>query len=392
MPAAGGRQREQSGSSTARTADVPGVASWRTPTCCHACGHAPGSAQRYRPVPAWKHSQYFFRHPLFLQLHPLLCRAPPARRLSACGVRGGKGRRVGGKARRHAPTVARHSPRVADEVATHAAGLELAASRSARHGHGGAAGRRAGRRAPARATHPGRNLGPECVWVALQYRLHRRLPRGLVLAVVVAVQAVAAVAVAARGKALTVAACVGPGWGTGRGGGGRGDKGGRESKGCHSKAPGCSSEPKQCSAGAAVVLARSTRSMREGMREGSYGRAAAGGSQLEAARVLAVAMLLAGGRSRGRAAAGAAAGAAGCCCRRCGCGRRRGRQWRHRLRHGGIEEGLGHAGAGGKSEGACRPCHRKHGEALIALDGCQGWVQRQRGACAARGRRRQHRR
>ena len=23
---------------------------------------------------AWKHSQYFFRHPLFLQLQPLLCR------------------------------------------------------------------------------------------------------------------------------------------------------------------------------------------------------------------------------------------------------------------------------------------------------------------------------
>lgn len=26
-------------------------------------------------MPAWKHSQYFFKHPLFLQLHPLLWRA-----------------------------------------------------------------------------------------------------------------------------------------------------------------------------------------------------------------------------------------------------------------------------------------------------------------------------
>lgn len=29
-------------------------------------------------APAWKHSQYFFRQPLFLQLHPLLCRAGAA--------------------------------------------------------------------------------------------------------------------------------------------------------------------------------------------------------------------------------------------------------------------------------------------------------------------------
>jgi len=36
-------------------------------------------------MPAWKHSQYFFRHPLFLQLHPLLCRAGGAPATSSAG-------------------------------------------------------------------------------------------------------------------------------------------------------------------------------------------------------------------------------------------------------------------------------------------------------------------
>lgn len=50
------------------------------------------------------------------------------------------------------------------------------------------------------------DLGPECVWVALQDGLHRRLARDLALSVVLARHAVAVVAVAAAGKALTVPA------------------------------------------------------------------------------------------------------------------------------------------------------------------------------------------
>lgn len=48
-------------------------------------------------MPAWKHSQYFFRQPLFLQLHPLLCRAPPVCRLSCC-----RDQRMGGSVMWHA--------------------------------------------------------------------------------------------------------------------------------------------------------------------------------------------------------------------------------------------------------------------------------------------------
>jgi hypothetical protein len=46
-------------------------------------GNTPGAG-----APAWKHSQYFFKQPLFLQLQPLLWRAPPERRLSVCRVAG----------------------------------------------------------------------------------------------------------------------------------------------------------------------------------------------------------------------------------------------------------------------------------------------------------------
>lgn len=40
-------------------------------------------------MPAWKHSQYFFKHPDFLQLHPLLCL--PAAGSSSCAHRNGGG-------------------------------------------------------------------------------------------------------------------------------------------------------------------------------------------------------------------------------------------------------------------------------------------------------------
>ena len=36
-------------------------------------------------TPAWKHSQYFLRQPLFLQLQPLLCRVDAT---SSCSARG----------------------------------------------------------------------------------------------------------------------------------------------------------------------------------------------------------------------------------------------------------------------------------------------------------------
>lgn len=38
-------------------------------------------------TPAWKHSQYFFKHPLFLQLHPLLWRPTDATPSPSCGGR-----------------------------------------------------------------------------------------------------------------------------------------------------------------------------------------------------------------------------------------------------------------------------------------------------------------
>ena len=42
-----------------------------------------------QPRRTWKHSQYFFKQLLFLQLQPLLWRAPPTARLSACGRQAG---------------------------------------------------------------------------------------------------------------------------------------------------------------------------------------------------------------------------------------------------------------------------------------------------------------
>jgi hypothetical protein len=50
------------------------------------------------------------------------------------------------------------------------------------------------------------DLGPECIWVALQNCLHCRLPDCLVVLVVETAQAVAVVTVPPTGKALTVAA------------------------------------------------------------------------------------------------------------------------------------------------------------------------------------------
>lgn len=43
-------------------------------------------------MPDWKHSQYFFRHPVFRQLHPfrlirLLCPSPTTRGLNALLLR-----------------------------------------------------------------------------------------------------------------------------------------------------------------------------------------------------------------------------------------------------------------------------------------------------------------
>ena len=45
----------------------------------------------WHSTPAWKHSQYFFRHALFLQWHPFLCFSSPSVATilfaNACGFR-----------------------------------------------------------------------------------------------------------------------------------------------------------------------------------------------------------------------------------------------------------------------------------------------------------------
>lgn len=68
--------------------------------CFHMCA-LPAPSLCACCAPAWKHSQYFFRHPLFLQLQPLLCLADPDRRLSDCSQQGSRdrGTRTGKQAR-----------------------------------------------------------------------------------------------------------------------------------------------------------------------------------------------------------------------------------------------------------------------------------------------------
>lgn len=196
--------------------------------CMYACRRRRPARAAFvgAPSPAWKHSQYFFRQPLFLQLHPLLWRAPPELRLSACrkgGARlGGAGCRVDGT------RACVQTGLGCDHGAARAAQRGRDVRSPMRAGCGGGTRRRCNHSGclPALAaaatgawrdgslarhaapTHPAGYLGSKGIGVALQYRLHCRLPGALMLPVVVAVEAVAAVAVAPRGEALAVAESV----------------------------------------------------------------------------------------------------------------------------------------------------------------------------------------
>ena len=384
-----------------------------------ACLRPPPAATTLRHrLPAWKHSQYFLRHPLFLQLQPLLWRAPPECRPSDCRAGGGRegGERMGGglagvraavACRQHAVCRAQQHLEwncVREQQACTRPWCTSVLTKSHMNTQGNL------RHISWTAAHPACDLGPERVWVALQYCLHRGLPRALVRPVVVAVEAVAGVAVAARRKALAVA------------GGGQ-DKGWRRGRtrsfrcmcvrggrACPAAPSSCQCRMARCSKGSARDGPQQTTQQAGGEQQqpsteggGSTGSGTTphphprSRSQLEAARVFAVAVPLAA-RRRTSARRPAARPAAGRRRRRRPRARRR---CRRHLGHPREEEGRGrHArpcreGAGG--EGARRAGEGQHARRQARRHGCcKRWVQGQRGArsrpSAARHHRRQHRR